>query len=363
MKNSLEAVILFALLLDLLNHITAPHRPGLFLIPVINQDCPHILFKEVDKMNAENRKQQILKVLARPIRFIVEAQGFDFQKVQEIRLRVGKPLIIIYDNKESLTGKDHLQEHLVTKEEVRETLEYISHYSLYAYEHEMKQGFITIEGGHRVGVAGKAILDGGKVKNLQYISSVNIRMSHEILGCADKVMPFITESGRVCHTLVISPPRCGKTTLIRDLIRQISNGSPYAAGCAVGVVDERSEIGGSYLGVPQNQLGIRTDLLDCCPKAEGMTMLIRSMAPQVIAVDEIGSPDDVHAVEYAMQCGCRLIASVHGMSMEEAADKPVLGRLIKERRFQRYIVLGNEKRPGEVRAVYNERGSLLCRDL
>lgn len=314
-------------------------------------------------MITENRKRQILQVLARSVRSIVEEEGFSFEKVQEIRLRIGKPLILIYDNREWLPGKENSQEHLVTKEEIRETLEYISHYSLYAYEHEMKQGFITIEGGHRVGIAGKAIQEGGKVKNLQYISSVNIRVSHEILGCADRLLPFVTKDKRVCHTLVISPPRCGKTTLIRDLIRQISDGSSYVMGCTVGVVDERSEIGGSYLGVPQNCLGMRTDVLDCCPKVEGMTMLIRSMAPQVIAVDEIGSPDDVHAVEYAMQCGCKLIASVHGMSMEEAVDKPVLGRLIKERKFERYIILGNEKRPGEVRAVYNERGSLLCRDL
>jgi len=321
------------------------------------------LFKEVDKMNTVNRKQQVLQVLAKPVRSAVEAEGLDFEKVQEIRLRIGKPLILVYDNEERLLPTGVSTRYLITKEEIRETLEYISHYSLYAYEHEMRQGFITIEGGHRVGVMGKAILEGNKVKNLQYISSVNIRMSHEILGCADKVMPYITKNRQVCHTLVISPPCCGKTTLIRDLIRQISDGNRYVKGCTVGVVDERSEIGGCYLGVAQNQLGMRTDVLDCCPKAEGMIMLIRSMAPQVIAVDEIGSPEDVHAIEYAMQCGCKMIASVHGLSMAEAADKPVLGRLIRERRFERYIILGNEKRPGEVREVYDERGSLLCRDL
>ena len=252
-------------------------------------------------MNTANRKQQVLQVLAKPVRSAVEAEGLDFEKVQEIRMRIGKPLILVYDNEERLLPSGEPAGYLITKEEIRETLEYISHYSLYAYEHEMRQGFITIEGGHRVGVMGKAILEGNKVKNLQYISSVNIRMSHEILGCADKVLPYITKNRQVCHTLVISPPCCGKTTLIRDLIRQISDGNRYVKGCTVGVVDERSEIGGCYLGVAQNQLGMRTDVLDCCPKAEGMIMLIRSMAPQVIAVDEIGSPEDVHAIEYAMQ--------------------------------------------------------------
>lgn len=314
-------------------------------------------------MNELNRKRQILQVLARPVRAIVEDEALDFEKVQEIRLRIGKPLIVVYDNEEHILPQGQGEGHLVTKEEIRETLEYTSHYSLYAYEHEMKQGFITIEGGHRVGVMGKAILEDDHVKNLQYISSVNIRMSHEVLGCADRILPFITKNRQVCHTLVISPPRCGKTTLIRDLIRQISDGNTYVKGCTVGVVDERSEIGGCYLGVAQNELGMRTDVLDCCPKAEGMIMLIRSMAPQVIAVDEIGSLEDIHAIEYAMQCGCKMIASVHGLTMDEAHEKPVLGRLIKERRFERYILLGNEKRPGEVKAVYDERGSLLCRDL
>lgn len=314
-------------------------------------------------MNELNRKRQILQVLARPVRSIIEEEALDFEKVQEIRLRIGKPLMVVYDNEERILPGGQKEGHLVTKEEIRETLEYTSHYSLYAYEHEMKQGFITIEGGHRVGVMGKAILENNHVKNLQYISSVNIRMSHEVLGCADRILPFITKNRQVCHTLVISPPRCGKTTLIRDLIRQISDGNTYVKGCTVGVVDERSEIGGCYLGVAQNELGIRTDVLDCCPKAEGMIMLIRSMAPQVIAVDEIGSTEDIHAIEYAMQCGCKMIASVHGLTMDEAHEKPVLGRLIREKRFERYILLGNEKRPGEVKAIYDERGSLLCRDL
>ena len=211
-------------------------------------------------------------------------------------------------------------------------------------------------------MTGKVIVEQGKVKNIQYISSINIRMSHEILGCAEGLLPFITKNRQVCHTLIISPPRCGKTTLIRDLVRQISDGNEYVKGCTVGVVDERSELGGCYLGVAQNHLGSRTDILDCCPKAEGMIMLIRSMAPQVIAVDEIGTQEEIHAVEYAMQCGCKMLASVHGASLEEARNKPVLGELIRRKRFERYVVLKNERKPGEIQAIYDERGSSLCNE-
>ena len=313
-------------------------------------------------MDAEKRKSQILQVLAKSVRKVLEDERLDFTYLQEIRLRIGQPLRMIYRNEEKTLPVREKEKYIVTKEEVRETMEYISHYSLYAYENELKQGFLTIEGGHRAGVTGKVIVEQGKVKNIQYISSINIRMSHEILGCSEKILPYITKNRQVCHTLIISPPRCGKTTLIRDLVRQISDGNTYVKGCTVGVVDERSELGGCYLGVAQNHLGSRTDVLDCCPKAEGMIMLIRSMAPQVIAVDEIGTQEDIHAIEYAMQCGCKMIASVHSTSMEEAKKKPILGELIRRKRFERYVVLQNEEKPGEIQGIYDERGSMLCKE-
>ena len=178
-------------------------------------------------MEAEKRKAQILQVLARTVRKILEEEKMDFTYLQEIRLRIGQPLRVIYDNEEKTLPIREKQKYIVTKEVIRETMEYISHYSLYAYEHELKQGFLTIEGGHRTGVTGKVIVEQGKVKNIQYISSINIRMSHEILGCAEGLLPFITKNRQVCHTLIISPPRCGKTTLIRDLVRQISDGNEY----------------------------------------------------------------------------------------------------------------------------------------
>lgn len=202
-------------------------------------------------------------------------------------------------------------------------------------------------------------MEGERIKNVKHISFINVRLSHQMKGCADKVLPFVTRDREICHTLIISPPKCGKTTLLRDLIRQISNGTKEFPGSTVGVVDERSELGGAYMGVPQNDLGIRTDLLDCCPKAEGMMMLVRSMSPAVIAVDEIGDYKDIYAIESVVNCGCKLLTTIHGASIEDIQKKPLMQKLMQERVFERYIVLHNQVHVGQIKAIFDERGTEL----
>ncbi len=316
----------------------------------------------MEDMKKKNQKKQIIRVLSESVQKIIEQERMDFSELQEIRLRIGQPVTVLYQNEELILPTMYSEKKRLGKQEMKETIEHISNYSLYAYEHELKQGFITIEGGHRVGMAGQVIMEGGKIKNMKYISSINIRVSHEVLDCANKIFPYITYNKQMYHTLIISPPRCGKTTLLRDVIRQISDGNRWIKGCTVGVVDERSELGGCYLGVIQNNLGMRTDILDRCPKADGMIMLIRSMAPQVVAVDEIGAKEDVHAIEYAMHCGCKMLATAHGDSMEEICKKPIFEKLIREKRFERYVILSNRYRLGGIEAVYDENGGLIYRE-
>ena len=316
---------------------------------------------------AEPLKEQLVKIFPGRLRQAVSGLALDFTKLQEIRLRVQRPVLIRYENREygiseagglEPAGAGRL---CVTRQEIGEALELIGNHSLYAYEEEIRQGFLTIEGGHRVGIAGKTVLDGRlEVKSMQYIHSLNVRIAHERKGCADALMPYLWEEGQVQQTLLIAPPCCGKTTLLRDVIRQLSDGTDAAeggrAGMTVGVVDERSEIGACYMGQPQNDLGMRTDVLDCCPKAQGMRMLIRTMSPQVVAVDEIGSEEEMKAIRYVTNCGVKLIATVHGTSWADICAKPVLEQMIQQKLFDRYVVLGQTPSIGSIVQILDRDG-------
>lgn len=269
--------------------------------------------------------------------------------IQEIRLRIGQPIIIIAGNSEygiSETGICGIDKsYIVQDKDIEAIVHLISGFSLYALEDEMKQGYITIEGGHRVGIAGKAVIENGNVKTIRNISAMNIRIAHEVIGCSREVLPYIISRERIYHTLIVSPPKCGKTTLLRDIVRSLSNGFSGYGPYTIGVVDERSEIAACYLGVPQNDIGVRTDVLDSCPKVEGMRMLLRSMAPDVIVVDEIGKREDILAIEEVLGAGITIISTVHGKDIEDCLKKPLLSEMLREKLFERIVILSSQYGP------------------
>lgn len=282
--------------------------------------------------------------------------------LMEIRLRVNRPLLLVLGSVDIMLSSvgdivnDLDVAYLCTRDDINKILQLISKNSLYAFEQELKMGFLTIHGGHRVGLAGQAIIDGGEIKALKNISSLNIRMAREIKGCGDKVMPYIVAEGkRVLSTLVISPPCCGKTTILRDIIRQISIGNAEFRGMQVGVVDERSEIAACKNGIPTVDLGPRTDVLDGCPKASGMLMLIRSMSPAVVATDELGRAEDVCAVREALNAGVSIIATVHGRDINEVLQRPYVGELIQNKYFDRYIVLSDKPKVGTIEKIIDSK--------
>lgn len=300
------------------------------------------------------KSNTVLQILPHVVKEFIRQHKIDIEKLEEIRLRTEKPVFL------RCSGMEYQMSHIVSREELQETLEYISKYSLYAYETEMRQGFLTMEGGHRIGLAGKVVIEEGRVKNYQYISSINIRICHEVKGCASQVLPHLIEHGKVVPSLILSPPGQGKTTMLRDLVRQVSDGNSYLSGQTVCVIDERSEIGGCYQGIPQNDVGKRTDILDNCPKAEGMMMMIRSMSPQVLAVDEIGTSQDVDAISYAMRCGVTVLATAHAASFEELQEKERFKKLYESRCFKRYLLLGKDGQTGVIDKIWDEWGQERC---
>lgn len=273
-----------------------------------------------------------------------------FCKLSEIRIRINRPAILMYNN-----NKEKVIENIkITSDDIAYIIQMVTRYSMYAYQDSIRQGYVTVKGGHRIGVAGQAITRDGHICGQKYISYINIRVAHEVVGCADEIIDFIC-SGGFKNTLVVSPPGCGKTTILRDIIRHIS----YGIGCVplkVAIVDERSEIASSHVGIPQNDIGIRTDVLDMGLKSEGMIMLVRSMSPQVVAVDEIGSMEDVMAIKQIINCGCHILASIHGYGIADCINRRELAGIFGANGFERIVVLSDKNGAGtieEMRAVKN----------
>ncbi len=314
-------------------------------------------------------REEWIRIFGNGIREVLKGLSVEYEKLQEVRLRTGLPLFIRYENREyGVTAEGRLVQpgsgdsrrlRVVTGEELRDTVECASSYSLYAYEEEIRQGFITVRGGHRIGLAGKTVTDKGEVRTIRYISSVNVRFAHQVKGCGLPVLPFLMDGDRLCSTLIISPPGGGKTTLLRDLIRLLSWGAGDMPGRNVGVADERGEIGACYEGIPQNDLGPRADVLDGCPKALGLMMLIRTMTPQVVAADELGSEEDLNAAEYGANCGCSLLATAHGSSLDEIRKKAAFRRLETKGVFDRFVILKGSERAGQVKEIRDGEGRIL----
>ncbi|MFL0196888.1 stage III sporulation protein AA [Clostridium sp. WILCCON 0269] len=269
--------------------------------------------------------------------------------LQEIRIRANRPLII------QLGKKEIVIEYTPKLEELKVIVQRMSNYSIYAFEEEIKQGYITIKGGHRVGICGRCIIEKDQVKTIKDIASINIRICREIIKCSDSIMKFIFKKDEVINTIIISPPKCGKTTLIRDIARNISEGMKNIGliGKKVCVVDERSEIGACFNGVPQLSVGMRTDILDGCPKSQGIIMAIRSMSPEVIVCDEIGTYKDMESILTALNSGVSLITTIHGYGIEDLYNRPVFKEVVDNKVFKRAVVLSSREGSGTVEYIYD----------
>lgn len=309
-------------------------------------------------------KRELRTFLPKEICYFIEDLKLKEDDIQEIRMNVGQPLMLKVDGKEKILRmqggitETYEEAFYVSEEMMKETFSFICKHSVYAFEEEIRQGFITIEGGHRIGLVGQAVTEQDKVKNIKFISGLNIRLASQKIGCGEKVIEKIADKYNIFNTLIVAPPCAGKTTLLRDCIRLLSDGRKDVAGVRVGVADERGELGACYHGVPQNDLGARTDILDRVPKADGILMLIRSMAPRVVAVDEIGSESDMEALKNACLSGCSILATIHGTSPYDIYEKTVFEHLKAGNMFQRYIVM-QPNAIGKIKGVYDENMKLI----
>ncbi len=273
--------------------------------------------------------------------------GIDLADAREIRLRLGKPLTIHYgDGCFYLAGRAKLSPVpvsalRVTRAHIDEALEIATASSVYSVKDEIKNGFLTIAGGHRIGITGTAVIKEDKISFLKDISALNYRLASEVIGAADKVIPLILSGGRVNNTLIISPPGAGKTTMLRDIARQLSYKS-----YRVSIVDERREIAALTEGRSAFDLGFSTDVLEGADKASGMLMVLRSMCPDVIITDEIGTQADIDAVEKATNSGAAVIASIHGRNIDMVRRRADLERMLKF--FDIVVTLGTSRGCGTV---------------
>lgn len=326
----------------------------------------------------ETDDKKLMEILSREIFPVLSAKLAEYFNLieieelfglEEIRLRAAKPLILqkngsdyFLDSNNKITKAYSKNLIYVSKDEISRTMLMMSNYSLYAIEDELKQGFITIEGGHRVGFVGSVVGDGKGIKVIKNISGLNIRIAREVKGCSDRLVKDVFAEG-IKNTLIVSPPGCGKTTLLRDVIRNLSYGNinNNKAGYKICVVDERSEIAGCYLGVPQKDIGIRSDVLDACPKTAGIYLCLRSMSPEIIAVDEIGTDEELEVLKYAMNSGVKIIATAHGNDHLDIIRKKNLNEMLNTGLLEKLVILSRRKGPGTVEKIIDvDQELMIC---
>ena len=273
--------------------------------------------------------------------------------IQEICIRINSSIIIFTQNKSYFVGKngeitpEDPKSLLISQNDIIETMKILCNFSIYSYQNQIKEGFITLKGGHRVGISGTAVINNNEIINISDISSINFRISREVLGCSDRI--FDKFGLNIGGTLIIGPPSSGKTTILRDIARKLSTSFEADKLIKVSIIDERREIAASYQGIPQRDIGF-SDVLSGFPKAEGIIRAIRTLSPKIIICDEIGGIEDAEAIKKSLNSGVGIIASIHAKSTDEMANSFRIKNILSSGAIKRAVLL--DSNPGKIKGMF-----------
>ncbi len=336
-------------------------RSFFMLFSIIFKAAAYVLQNVWKVKSMDNNYLKAISVLPLEIYEVLSKIPEDLSfKITAVRIRVDKPVVLEagasqyfvtrYGQIITINRCDTLS---LNRDEVCDCYLSVCEYSIHSYSDDIKKGFITVNGGHRVGICGSAVMKNGEISTVIDITSLSIRIARQIVGIGDSFVQRVFDSG-LCSTLIIGEPSSGKTTLLRDVTRILGSGK-FTQCKSVSVIDERGEIAGVFSGRILNDLGIKSDVLDGYPKPQGIEIATRTLSPDIIVCDELGCQQEITAITNAVNCGVKFIASCHAKNIDELLNKDTIKKLLKSGVFDKIVVLGSKENPGLIEKVIEVR--------